>query len=182
MEKWKPVPGYEGIYEASNLGNVRTAKNKKTYTERHGERKWKQRVLKTRGSNPKTGYRVSLWKNGKCKDWLIARVVAMTWVEGYSPELTVNHIDGNRFNNNVSNLEWVTLCENIQHGFETGLYKSIQLPVKLEDGEAEKVFESFSSASRFLGRSPQYVSDTLRGGEMANVTDVSGCKYFATRL
>jgi hypothetical protein len=42
-EIWKDIPNYEGLYQASNLGRIKTAKNKTTYTKRHGERKWKER-------------------------------------------------------------------------------------------------------------------------------------------
>ena len=51
---------------------------------------------------------MSLWKDGKEKDWLVARLVAMTWIDGYREGLTVNHKDRNRFNNNVDNLEWLS--------------------------------------------------------------------------
>ena len=75
MEVWKDIPNYEGIYEVSNLGRIRTHKDKITYTKRHGKRKWKQRIMKFKGITPKTGYRISLWKDGKQKDLLVARML-----------------------------------------------------------------------------------------------------------
>ena len=82
-EIWKDIKGYSG-YQVSNLGRVRTH-NKTTYTEKHGERHWKNRILKFKpdyNSRYKekqgTGYRVTLWKNGKGKDYLVARLVATT--------------------------------------------------------------------------------------------------------
>lgn len=89
QEQWKSIPGYEGIYEASTFGRIRTSANKLTYTERHGYRHWKQRILSGRGDNYKTGYRVVLWKDGCPKEFLVSRLVAMTWVDGYKEELTV---------------------------------------------------------------------------------------------
>ena len=67
-EIWKDIPDYEGIYQASNLGQIRTTPNKITMTNLHGIRHWKTRILKGRGNYYQTGKRVSLWKNGKPKD------------------------------------------------------------------------------------------------------------------
>lgn len=157
-EVWKAIPGYEGIYEASSLGRIRTVEGKTTYSKRHGVRHWKQRVLKFRGISYQTGYRVSLWKNGKSKDWLVARLVAMTF---FGPsDLTVNHIDGNRFNNCVENLEYVSLAENIKKGFETGLYSTNCQPIVVLDkttGE-KKSFSSLSEAGRYYGYNHGYFS------------------------
>ena len=99
-ENWKAIPGYEGLYEASTLGRIRTAEGKTTSSRRFFKRVWKQRILKGRA--------VSLWKDGKEKDWLVARLVAMTWIDGYCEGMTVNHKDRNRFNNNIDNLEWLS--------------------------------------------------------------------------
>ena len=56
-ETWKDIKGYEGIYQASSFGRIRTVEGKTTYTERHGVRHWKSRILKGRGNNPVTGAR-----------------------------------------------------------------------------------------------------------------------------
>jgi hypothetical protein len=163
MEKWKDIPGYEGLYQASTFGNIRTHANKTTFTELRGVRKWKQRVMKGRGNNKMTGKRVGLWKDGKVKDFLQARLIAMTWCEGYRPDLTVNHIDGNRFNNRIENLEWLTIADNIRHGFRTGLYKNNQKKTALIDCVTGLVmeFDSMASASRYLGKNKRYISDCL---------------------
>lgn len=160
MEIWKDIPGYKGLYQASNQGQVRTHPNKVTQSTRFPERHWKVRILKSRGDNYQTGKRASLWKDGKCKDWLQARLVAMTWCDGFSEELTVNHIDGNRLNNNPQNLEWMTLGDNIRHGFRTGLFSKTQKKVILINASTGLVydFDSLSEASRFLGKNGKYVS------------------------
>lgn len=165
MEKWKDIPGYKGIYQASNEGRIRSTPGKTTETQRHGVRHWQTRILKQKG-NRKYGMRVSLWKYGKPNDVLVARIVAMTWVEGYKEGLTVNHKDGNRLNNNIENLEWLTLADNIRHGFETGLYPT-QMPIKLKHTGSEKVYEfkSLAEASRFLGKNSGYVSGKLKKGK-----------------
>ena len=137
METWRDIPEYEGLYEASTLGRIRTKAGKTTHTQRHGVRHWKQRVLKQKLCRNKKGRidaRVELWKNGAHHTFLVSRLVAMAWVDGYSPELTVNHRDGNPLNNRIENLEWLTFSANIKHGFESGLYFT-QKPVRLLCGD-----------------------------------------------
>ena len=176
-EKWKPIPGYDGIYEASTEGRIRTCEGKTTYTKRHGVRLWKQRILKPKA--PKAdGYRgdlrVSLWKNGKNKDFLVARLVAMTWVDGYAEGMTVNHIDGNHLNNRANNLEWVTLADNIRHGFRNGLFSSHQKCVTLSSVDGVKYhFDSMAEADRFLSRCHGYVWAKVNGSRVATSADGS---------
>lgn len=159
-EVWKDIPGYEGIYQASTFGQIRTAEGKTTNTKRHGIRHWKSRILKGKGCNPKTGFRVSLWKDGKSKDFLVARLVALTFLGEPKEGFTVNHIDGNRMNNRIDNLEWLSLRDNIRHGFETGLYP--QKAIKLKRGCESFCFRSLSQCDVFLNRKTGYTSNTLK--------------------
>lgn len=164
MEMWKDIPGFEGIYQASNTGLIRSAPGKVTSSKRFSHRAWKTRVLKHkfRVHGKRRDAAVTLWKDGKCKDHLVSRLVAMTWVEGYAPGLTVNHIDGNPLNNNSTNLEWITLSENIKKGYEDGLFSDCQHSIQLVCDECTLIFESKAAASRFLGRNSGYVSNTLK--------------------
>lgn len=161
MELWKNIPGYEGIYQASTLGLIRTAPDKVTYTEKHGIRHWKSRILKTRGKQ-NSGYRVTLWKEGESKDFLTARLVAMTFVDGYQKDLTVNHKNGDRFDNRIENLEWLSLADNIRHGFKTGLYFAQQKVVVYDRNKKAAIeFRSMSEASAYLGFNKGYISNLL---------------------
>lgn len=130
MESWKDIPGYEGLYQASNTGLIRSAPGKVTSSKRFSHRVWKTRILKPKAPVKARRHdpRVTLWKDGCCKDHLVSRLVAMAWVDGYSPLLTVNHIDGNPLNNDCSNLEWVTIQENVKKGYETGLLQIARNP------------------------------------------------------
>jgi hypothetical protein len=168
MEEWKDIPGYEGLYQASSEGQVRSHPNKKTFTELRGVRSWKTRILKSRGDSYITGKRASLWKDGKCKDWLQARLVALAWIPGYEDGMTVNHINGNRMDNRPANLEWLTLGDNIRHGYATGLYSNTQKAVALRDERSGKVkfFPSMAEASRFLGKNDKYLSCRISRGEL----------------
>lgn len=161
-EQWKDISGYENLYQVSNMGRIRTVDRKETVKSNGGVRHWKGRILKVKGETYKTGYRVSLWKEGVEKDFLVARLVSMNFIELPFEKLTVNHIDGNRFNNKIENLEWVTLKENIQHGFKTGLYPTKKVIISnIKTGEA-KHFKSLSEASRCLGRCNGYISNQIQ--------------------
>ena len=166
-EIWKDIPNYEG-YQASNLGRIRTY-NKRTYTKLHGERHWKNRILKFKPtiknahSKQGGGYRVSLWKDGKCKDFLVARIIATTFLENLiDTKMTVNHKNGNRLDNRVENLEWLTLSENIKYGFENNQYQQINIKLKNKNTNKISEFKSLSSAGSFLGRNSGYISDCIK--------------------
>jgi hypothetical protein len=174
-EMWKDIPNYEGIYQASTLGRIRTVEGKTTHTVRHGERRWKSRIMKGRGSF-NGGYRVGLWKDGGHRDWLVARLVATTFLGEPGVGETVNHKDGNRFNNSIDNLEWLSLADNIRHGHKTGLYKTKPVALLSEDG-IERVFSSRKEAGEFLGKSHGYISVMLRLGK-STVRDACKNKYF----
>ena len=100
----------------------------------------------------------------------MARLVAITFL-GKS-NLTVNHKDGNRLNNNIENLEWLSLGDNIRHGFNNGLYPS---SVKLKHNNKVFEFYSLAAASRFLNRNNGYVSLCLQRNKLP--TDRNNNKY-----
>lgn len=161
VEIWKDIPGYEELYQASTYGRIRTHKNKVSRSKRASRRLWKQRILSGRGSQ-KSGYRVGLWKNGKCKDFLVARLVASTFLDNYlNTSMTVNHKNGNRFDNRIENLEWLTRGDNIRHAFATGLQDANLKKCKLKIGGEIISFSSLASASRFLGRKNGYISNCI---------------------
>lgn len=164
-EIWKDIPNYQG-YQVSNYGRVRTF-NKITFCKKHGERHWKNRILKFKGETPRTGYRVELWKNGTHKAFLVARLVAFTFYEKdiNNHDLTVNHKDGNRLNNNLSNLELITLKENILHAFNNGLNSSCK-KIKIINKKTfeENEYRSMSVASKKINRNHGYLSHKINKG------------------
>ena len=111
-EIWKEVKNYEGIYEVSNLGRVKSLERKVTHPV-NGFKNVKERILK-QGTNRGGYLYVDLHKNGKRKNTKIHQLVAMAFLN-HTPDgmkLVVNHIDFNRTNNRVENLEIVTNREN----------------------------------------------------------------------
>jgi len=102
-EVWKDIPEYEGLYQVSNLGQVRSI----------GRATTKGKILKPDEVN---GYlRVMLSKNNIRKNFLVHRLVANTFICEMDDTMQVNHKDFNRKNNTPKNLEWVTRKENVNH-------------------------------------------------------------------
>lgn len=156
---WRDVVGYEGIYEVSDTGLVRTHKDKVTHSTRHGIRKWEQRILKQKISNKDNCHRVNLYKDKQNKTWLVHRIVAMAFLPQIEGKEYINHIDGDRHNNNVTNLEWCDHKENNNHAFDTGLMTT-NILVNLIDKTTGEVhqFRSMQKASEFMGRNHGYLS------------------------
>ena len=107
-EEWVPVPDYEN-YHVSNFGRTKSFYNDQV------------KILKP-ALNRQYLF-VYLYKDGKGQNFRVHRLVAQLFVPNPSNKPQVNHIDGNKLNNHVSNLEWVTNSENMRHAVDTGLQK-----------------------------------------------------------
>lgn len=117
-EIWKDIKGYEGLYQVSNYGRIKALS--KTVNRGKCHRSWKEHYLKY-GVDNRGYYKTHLSKNGVNKTVKVHRIVAQTFINNQLNKKEVNHKDGNKQNNTVDNLEWVTKSENQLHAYKTGL-------------------------------------------------------------
>jgi hypothetical protein len=131
-EVWKPIPGYEGLYEASTEGRIRSCYARMGWKKIICNAKYILKPNLVRG-----GYHaVNVWKDGKCKYAKVHRLVASAF---FGPSnLCVNHKDGNKINNCVSNLEWVSVSENTRHAIHV-LKVPTQLSNKLSLSDVSEI-------------------------------------------
>lgn len=116
--QWKPIKGYEGLYEVSDVGEVKALK--RTINQGKCHRTWEEHIVKF--SVDGNGYfRTNLAKDGVNKTVKVHRLVAEAFIPNPSNLPEVNHIDGNKQNNHVENLEWCSRSENLKHAVEIGL-------------------------------------------------------------
>lgn len=173
-EIWRPIKGYEGLYEVSNLGRVKSLERKKRMGYCYGLHTIKEKILTQYSSYEYM--RVTLWKECKSKHFQVHRLVADAFLIKPDGDVEVDHIDGNKSNNNVSNLRWVTHYENIHNpvsmerkkrNYRVGKQKEGGLShkakkvvaVNMETGEILK-FDAMVEATGFLDNK---ISACVRG-------------------
>ena len=142
QEIWKDIPIYVGRYQASNLGRIKNVKTSHIM---------KQQV-------DIDGYFIVSLEGLKKRTYKVHRLVAMTFIPNPLNKSQINHIDGNKKNNIISNLEWVTPKENIKHAYKIGIYNSeqhskaqdkLKKPVlKIKNGNVVYKYESLSQAAK----------------------------------
>ena len=150
-EIWKSIPGYEDAFEVSNLGNFRS-KDRFVECRWGGLRKYPGKALKV--EIMQDGYcRIVLMQHGKKKRYMCHRLVAEVFIDNPQNKPFVNHIDGNKSNNCVSNLEWCTQSENEQHSVNIlgKTMKNKTYPKKVKCIETNVEFSSMKKAVETIG-------------------------------
>lgn len=135
QEIWKDIVGYEGVYQVSNFGNILSLNYNHTK---------KMKILKP--SIDGCGYKiVSLFSNKRKTTKTIHRLVAIAFIPNPLNKPEVNHINGIKSDNNLSNLEWLTISENCKHKYKIGL----QLPniKSVIDTKSGFVYKSLTEAA-----------------------------------
>lgn len=171
MEKWKDISGYEGYYEVSNKGQLRS--KDRVITNKHGDSfRYKGRVMAQQDCH---GYRRSpLTKNGKSKLFFIHRLVAEAFIDNPYGKPEVNHINGVKHDNRLENLEWCTGGENQKHAISIGLKKRIGKttirPKKVyqycKEGQLLGEYQSVNEAYRQTGVSNGSISECASMGRL----------------
>lgn len=179
QEIWKDIENTNGIYQVSNFGNVRSVDR---YVSTGGNPFFvKGRMLKK--SLTTAGYpRVQMWVNGKKYIKTIHRLVALAFIPNPENKPCINHIDGNKLNYSIDNLEWCTQRDNIIHAIRTGLNsvdnmlkaahknkgwekaaESVKKKVICDDGT---IYNSLKECAKAIGTSPEYLSRCInhKGG------------------
>ena len=122
MEIWKDIEGYEGLYQVSTYGRVKSLE--RDTVGLFGPMHLGEMILNCYegfASESAVYFSVSLSKEKEKKTFSVHRLVAKAFIPNPENKPCVNHIDGNKHNNCVDNLEWVTHKENIEHAIRTGL-------------------------------------------------------------
>ena len=154
-ENWKDIEGYEGLYQVSNLGRVKRVKT--------------DRVLK--GYKNTCGYLIiNLCENSIVSSKKIHRLVAQAFIPNPDNKSQVNHIDEDKTNNNIDNLEWVTAKENNNHGTRNerigkAISKLKSIPIiatNIKTGESTE-FYGARECARQLGLHQASITKVLKG-------------------
>lgn len=165
MEIWRPVKGYEGLYEVSNKGRIRSLDRIAIFKDGRS-RKYYGKVLEIKTVNNSGYLTVGLHNNGKQKTLLVHRVVAEAFIDNPNRYPEVNHIDQDKLNNRIENLEWCTHIKNVNHGdeIERGAAKQRRNFRQLDmDGNLIRVWSGFKKMERETGFQRKSVYDCCIG-------------------
>jgi hypothetical protein len=174
MEIWKDIQGYEGLYQVSSLGKVKSIDR---YVKHNSGSKM---LIKSVVMHPSIscGYkRISLCKEGKYKSFQVHRLLAIEFIPNPKNKPCINHKDGIKLNNDLSNLEWNTYAENNQHAYNKGLKigasigkngilnptSKVVLQLDNDTGEILNKFYGTHEAARELNLEFSLIAATCRG-------------------
>ena len=177
MEIWKDIKCYEGLYQISSYGRVKSLSRKLRYIQSNNGKELfrisKERILNLK--NVKGYNAITLCKNGINKQFRICRLVALNFIDNPQNKTQVNHIDCNKKNDNVNNLEWVTPSENMKHAYENNLTKVFYGSdnvgsKKVKCTKTNKTFDTIKEASIYINLNSSTLSRKLRNIYKNNTT------------
>lgn len=171
VETWAPAKDFEGSYEVSSIGNVRSLERKVPHST--WERTVKAKALKTRVNN--RGYKdVRLSKGGKTFTRLIHVLTAQAFVQNPENKPYVNHVSGDKLQNHFTNLEWATHSENISHAHRKGLI--VRMTKRVVDSCTGELYESIKEAAKAININYGTCRNYLNG----NIKNNKTCLRFAS--
>lgn len=178
LEIWRDVVGYEGYYQVSNMGNVRSID--RWVTSKTGVKRFYKGVAIKQNVNPVSGYyQVGLRKKGKHKTFRVHCLVAMAFLENEAGLSDVDHIDCDKSNNTVNNLRYVSHADNMRLAQENGRFNYEKMAERLRNPEMRAIvdkahmkpiirddgaiFESIKEAAKAIGCHPTLIGHQLHG-------------------
>ncbi len=158
-EIWRDIKGYEGVYQISSYGRIKSLKRKITVIDKKQKRKYikkNKEIIKKLFLDNNGYYFTTINK----KRYRVHRLVATTFLPNPHNFPVVNHLDGNKLNNNISNLEWCTYKENSKHASKSNLLNlqpainKISKKVDMYDlnNNYLKTFNSITEAKKILNK------------------------------
>ena len=165
QEEWRDIKGYEGLYQVSDMGRVKSLE--RVIIRKNGTKlPVKERILKS--GIDKDGYlRVALGNSkGKRKLFLVHRLVCKAFHENPENKPCVNHIDENKTNNTASNLDWCTVVENLNYGtrnVRSAKTRSKPVGQYTRNEELIRVWQSTNEVERQLGFNHSHISKVALG-------------------
>jgi hypothetical protein len=172
--KWKDIKGYEGAYQISDTGEVKSLpKSWRTCENLVAIRKEKLLSKQLTRKDDKGYYTVRLYKGNTWKTHKIHRLVAEAFISNPDSKPCVNHKDGNKLNNYCTNLEWTTIKENVNHAWDTGLCKvhsKIWNSIEVVCTKTGKVYPSILQAANSINMKEGTLRKKLKSGTSNNTT------------
>jgi len=162
-EIWKDIEGFEGSYMISNEGRVKSLPRvvDRIYGDEVRAMKVPEKILKH--TRDKDGYlTVSLYKHNKSITTKVHRLVALHFIEGISYGIQVNHKDGIKDNNHISNLEWMTCKENINHAYDNQLNKIKRVVIHSREKGPLGIFKSADDITAISGVNVSHIREICR--------------------
>lgn len=156
--KWKPIKGYEGSYEISENGEVKSC-SRVLKNGSKGNHLSKEIFLKQKVQNGY--YTVTLYKNNKAKHHYVHRLVAAAFIENSLNKEFVNHKNGKKLINNVENLNWANQKENTDHAVKTGLISKFYISRDQLNNLYVAEKKSITCIAKLCGVSPSTISNRL---------------------
>lgn len=177
IEIWKPIAGFEGRYEVSSLGRVKSLAFERPHSNRSGVCKCKEKIRKS--SLMPNGYmHIVLCSDKKSQQFYVHRLVAAAFLPKREGATQVNHKNGVRDDNRLENIEWVTPGENLTHKYrvlktphprnnlgKTGANNMLSIPIDVYDLNGNFLYQhtGIEDLARKIGCSPCTISAVIHG-------------------